>query len=368
MFYKYLIGILISFLLINVSLYSNSLFSILEEDYKIKTIVIDPGHGGKDPGAVGSFTKEKDIVLSISLKLGRYIEKEFPHIKVIYTRKTDVFIPLDKRAEIANSNHADLFISIHINAAKSKSAYGFETFVMGLHKNASNLEIAKKENSVISLEKDYETKYNGFDPNSPESYIIFKLMQHEFLGQSLMFAEMIQDDIEKRALRCNRGVKQAGFLVLAKTTMPSILIEGGFLSNIEEQRYLNSTQGQDILASSIFRAFKKYKSKVENIRTPVEIIKTDRNFNKNLQKNTVYQVQIITSLKPLSLDDKKFRGYRSVYEYFINNKYIYTIGNEKEYNQIIKYRKRLDEIFKGCFVVAFENGVQITIEKAKKNT
>jgi N-acetylmuramoyl-L-alanine amidase len=229
----------------------------------MKTVVIDPGHGGHDSGCIGSSSYEKHVALAVSLKLGELSDKHFPGIRVIYTRKTDVFVELHERAAIANRAHADLFICIHCNSGPS-AAFGAETYVMGLHKTADNLSVAKRENSSILLEKDYKANYDGFDPSSPEANIIFSLFQNTFMNQSLEFASLIQDQFENRAGRFNRGVKQAGFLVLYKTTMPSVLIELGFLTNREDEKFLKSESGQDQMAVSILNAFKQYKGRLEN--------------------------------------------------------------------------------------------------------
>lgn len=231
-------------------------------NYRIKTVVIDAGHGGHDSGCLGASAKEKHVALDIALRLGRLIETHFPEIRVVYTRKTDVFIPLHERANIANRAHADLFICIHLNSG-GKGAYGSETYVMGNHKSEDNLEVAKRENSAILLEDDYKTQYDGFDPNSPEANIIFSLYQSQFMNQSLLLAANIQDEFETYAGRYNRGVKQAGFLVLYKTAMPAVLIECGFLTHDTEERFLASEKGQLNMAQSIFRAFKAYKLDME---------------------------------------------------------------------------------------------------------
>lgn len=231
--------------------------------YAIKTVVIDPGHGGHDTGCIGAISKEKQVALDIALRVGAYIEANCPNVKVIYTRKTDVFIPLIDRARIANNAKADLFISIHCNASKNKTAYGTETFSMGLHVANANLDVARRENAVILLEEDYEANYEGFDPNSPEAYIIFSLYQNVNLDKSLSIAAKVQEKFEKLE-RINRGVKQAGFLVLYKTNMPSILIETGFLTNRDEEKYMNSEEGQDSIASSIYEAFLEYKAEMES--------------------------------------------------------------------------------------------------------
>lgn len=235
--------------------------------YRIKTIVIDAGHGGRDPGNLGTGrykTREKDIALDVALRFGGYVEEQFPEIKVVYTRKTDVFIGLDGRAEIANDAKADLFVSIHCNSAANSAAYGAETFALGLHRNKENLEVAMKENSAIFLEDDYETKYEGFDPNSAESIIALTIMQSAYLQQSLAISAYIQKQFKERVGRRDRGVKQAGFLVLRKTTMPSILVELGFLTNPSEEDFLNSENGKVYMASAIFRGFKEYKELVED--------------------------------------------------------------------------------------------------------
>ena len=230
--------------------------------YKLRTIVIDAGHGGHDTGCLGSDSREKDVALRISLKLGKLIEANCPDVKVVYTRKSDVFISLIERANIANRAKADLFICIHLNSGP-KAAYGAETFVMGLHKTDDNLNVAKRENAAILLEDNYEKNYDGFDPNSPEANIIFSLYQNQFMTQSLSFAAKIQKQFKENSKRYSRGVKQAGFLVLYKTAMPSVLIESGFLTNESDQRFLSSDAGQASMASSIYRAFKSYKAELE---------------------------------------------------------------------------------------------------------
>jgi N-acetylmuramoyl-L-alanine amidase len=230
--------------------------------YKLRTIVIDAGHGGHDTGCLGSDSREKDVALRIALKLGKLIEANCPDVKVVYTRKSDVFISLIERANIANRAKADLFICIHLNSGP-KAAYGAETFVMGLHKTDDNLNVAKRENAAILLEDNYEKNYDGFDPNSPEANIIFSLYQNQFMTQSLSFAAKIQKQFKENSKRYSRGVKQAGFLVLYKTAMPSVLIESGFLTNESDQRFLSSDAGQASMASSIYRAFKSYKAELE---------------------------------------------------------------------------------------------------------
>jgi len=246
------------------TLVSLPLFSF-QKNFKVGTVVIDAGHGGKDPGTLGKLTREKDIVLKIALKTGNFIEENLSGVKVLYTRKTDKYVDFQARADVANKNKADLFISIHANSIVGANAYGTETFVMGLHKDNSNFEVAKRENSVILMDENYKEKYEGFDPNSPESYILFSLSQSAYQENSLKFAQKVEDQFKNRVGRSSRGVKQAGFLVLWMTTTPSVLIETGFLSNSKEEAFLASDRGQDLIASGIYRAFKDYKTEIESI-------------------------------------------------------------------------------------------------------
>jgi N-acetylmuramoyl-L-alanine amidase len=243
----------------------NSSSTIIDHEFKIDVIVIDAGHGGHDPGTRGKKVLEKDVALKIALKLGTYIEKNLKDVKVIYTRKNDTYLALDERANIANKNKADLFICIHANSMPGAKALGTETFVMGLHKDNSNFEVAKRENSVILMDENYEERYEGFDPNSPESYILFSLTQSAYQESSLLFAKKIEEQFKTRVGRNSRGVKQAGFVVLWRTTMPSVLVETGFLSNSSEEQFLSTDEGQNLIASGIYRAFKEYKSEVESI-------------------------------------------------------------------------------------------------------
>lgn len=251
-----------SIVLILILVLASSFSPNRKQEYRLRTVVIDAGHGGHDSGCLGGSAKEKHVALSVALKLGKMIEDNFPDVKVIYTRKTDVFIPLHQRAEIANKNKADLFICIHCNSG-GKGAYGVETYVMGLHKTEENLTVARRENASVLLEEDYKKQYEGFDPNSPEANIIFNLYQNQFLNQSLEFASNIQNQVVDYAGRHNRGVRQAGFLVLFKTAMPSVLVETGFLTHDEEEKYLLSEKGQTNMATSIYRAFREYKIDTE---------------------------------------------------------------------------------------------------------
>ncbi|MEQ8302582.1 MAG: N-acetylmuramoyl-L-alanine amidase [Cyclobacteriaceae bacterium] len=235
-------------------------------DNVIDLVVIDAGHGGKDPGTHGINTLEKDVALSIALKVGEYITKYVPGVKVIYTRTDDTFIPLDERAKIANRNNADLFICIHANALGRPEIYGTETYVMGPHNAEGNMEVAKRENSVILLDENHEERYEGFDPNSPESYILFSLAQSAFQESSIRFANFVESQFRDRVGRKSRGVKQAGFWVLWRTGMPSVLIETGYLTNPTEEKYLKSERGQELIASGIYRAFKEYKAQIESVK------------------------------------------------------------------------------------------------------
>lgn len=331
-----------------------------EKKYQLNTVVIDAGHGGRDPGALGKYKDEKELVLPISLEVGRQLEENFPDLNVIYTRKTDTLVPLFKRAEIANENKADLFISIHLNANESNNIRGTETYVMGLHKSKSNLEVAKQENAAILHEEDYSDNYQGFDPNSAESYIIFSLMQNEYLKQSLNFASYIQKNFDKNTGLKNRGVKQAGFLVLYKTSMPRVLVEAGFMSNADDEKYLNSEKGQQNIATSIYEAFREYKQKIENESVAF-------NSKQNIQPSEdsiVFKVQVAASSDPIPLDSDYFREYDQVEEHEMSEQYKYTIGNATDYEKIKKLKQKISEDFPGAFIVAFENNNPISIDKA----
>ena len=252
-------------LLIAITLLNSGSTYTAPPDSKVDVVVIDAGHGGHDNGTHGRLLKEKDVALNIALKVGNYIEKNIPGVKVIYTRKDDRYLALDERADIANKNKADLFICIHANANPNTKAFGTETFVMGLHKDEGNLAIAQRENSVILMDENYEERYEGFNPNSPESYILFTLIQSAYQESSLKFAQKVEGQFKDRVGRLSRGVKQAGFVVLWRTTMPSVLIETGFLTNSTEEKFLAGDEGQELIASGIYRAFKEYKNEVESI-------------------------------------------------------------------------------------------------------
>lgn len=251
---------LLSLTLIGLTVLTTS-FNTLEDKNVFDVIVIDAGHGGHDPGCNGGSSKEKDVTLSIALKLGKLISDSLKDVKVIYTRNVDKFIELSERSNIANKNNADLFISIHCNANDNKEANGTETYLMGLHKMEGNLEVSKRENNVILLEKDYKSNksYDGYDPNSPAAHIIFSLMQNAFRSQSIKFAGFVESEFKTKSALKSRGVKEAGFLVLWKTAMPGVLIETGFLSNEGDRKTLAKDSGQAVMAHAIFNAVKKYK-------------------------------------------------------------------------------------------------------------
>ena len=338
----------------------------------LRTIVIDPGHGGKDPGTMGTkrYNKyEKDIALSVSLKLGQYISNTFPSVKVVYTRKEDVFVALNERTKIANNLNADLFISIHCDGFTNSIASGASVFVMGMSKLKANLDIAMRENSAIYLEDNYQEKYDGFDPESPESYIVFNLMQNTFLEQSLQLAEQVEKQFATRANRKSRGVKQAPFYVISRTKMPSILVECGFLTNHKEEDFLHSEKGQDDIASAIFRAFRDYKESLENIDKLVEDkINRDDEDNqqviKQIEKDRmVFKVQIGTYLKSMK-NDKSFIEIKAQ-EVKINGTFKYYVGCENEKANADKIKnKMLDLGFSGSFVVAFYKDTRISIQEA----
>ncbi|WP_249414452.1 N-acetylmuramoyl-L-alanine amidase family protein [Marinifilum caeruleilacunae] len=363
----------LAFLLLFACLASTNRIYAQDQSYHIKTVVIDAGHGGKDPGALGKTSREKDIVLNISLKLGGYIQKYFPGVKVVYTRKTDVFIPLNKRSEIANKNKADLFISIHANANNNSRIRGTETYTLGLHKTEENLAVAMKENAVMQYEDDWSTKYEGFDPNNPASYIIFNLMQGVNRDKSISMAELTEHQFKHRVGRHSRGVREAGFWVLKQVSMPSILVEVGFISNPTEEKFLKTKQGQDYLASAIFRAFRAYKDKIE--QTSGVLSKQEEN-EKNIaqeiseEANTAeeveYCIQIKSSTKQIPLTARSFKNIMDIKERQVDGTYKYTVGSTSDYAEILKLQKSIRKKIKDCFVVAFYKGKRISLTKAKE--
>ena len=357
-------------LLVNLTLFSYDVFSNGLNNNKLKTIVIDPGHGGKDPGTLGTkrYSKyEKDIALSVSLKLGNYISNSFPDIKVVYTRKEDVFLELNERTRIANKSNADIFISVHCDGFTNSKAYGASVFVMGMSKLKANLDVAMRENAAMYLEDNYKQKYDGFDPKSAESYIVFSLMQNTYLEQSLQLAEYVEEQFAYKANRKSRGVKQAPFYVISRTNMPSILVECGFLTNPKEEDYLQTDKGQNQIAMSIFEAVKNYKLIIESSFSSNNIIDSNDVNNKsenNLQLNKViYKVQIATNLTSI-LNDKKFAGIK-VEEKLVNGIYKYYVGSSSDKRIVDEIKTDLkNNGFKDAFVVAFYNGKRISTKDA----
>ena len=379
------------FLIFTTSLFFNGYANGTNDFFGIKTVVIDAGHGGKDGGCVGSIANEKNIALSISLKLGKYIQDNFKDVKVVYTRSTDVFIELAERAKIANKAEADLFICIHVNSGTAPTAIGTETYVMGLHKTESNLRVAQRENASILLEDDYKSKYENFDPNSPESYIVLTLTQSAHLEQSLIFASKVQKEFTEKVGRYNRGVRQAGFLVLHQTAMPSVLIETGFITNKEEEKFLASDIGQDYMASAIFRAFKEYKYEIESKgikeepkkledRSPkpevIEVVEDKKNKKdkkkpeevvQKIEEGVVFKIQIATSSIKTELIPANFNGLEGVDLYEAGGLFRYTYGKEKNMGDANNLQLQLkDRGFKDAFIVAFKDGIRIPISEAIK--
>lgn len=380
-------------------------FPVLHAQRKNFTVVIDAGHGGKDPGAKGTTTKEKDINLAVALKLGNLIENNHNDVRVIYTRKNDRFVELDERANIANNNKANLFISIHTNALPKKSAHikGTETYTLGLARNDENLTVAMRENSAILLEDNYKQRYEGFDPNSSESYIIFEFIQNNHVTQSVNLASEVQKCFTA-AKRNNRGVRQAGFLVLRKTSMPSILIELGYISNREEERFMSTDQGKKQLATAIYNAFTKYKHEYDRRQgfikgrskaapilqytaeelppasTPAsqkssvgattdapppgseaDILSRKQNASSsaNKQGEVVYKIQILTAPQKLPANSRRLKGYKDVSYFVENGIYKYTYGESKSFNTISKLRRSILKDFKDSFIIVFKDGEKV---------
>ncbi|MDG1148163.1 MAG: N-acetylmuramoyl-L-alanine amidase [Crocinitomicaceae bacterium] len=340
-----------------------------EMDYTaIKTVVIDAGHGGKDPGCHGASAKEKHVCLSMALMLGDMITEKYPAINVVYTRDKDVFVELDERAKIANRNNADLFICIHANAASAK-AHGTETYVLGLHRTESQQRVAARENAIIHLEADGGAKYDDFDL-SPDAIIARQIQLSVFLDQSISFASKLQKEFTLIG-RFDRGVKQAGFLVLYKTTMPSVLIETGFLTNPKEEKFLNTPKTQRQMANSMFTAFQKYKNELEGVEELIEdkpIVQPELKRQEDLtDTDVVFRVQIETSEKKIPLTSKKFKGY-TVYEYQQNGIFKYTVGGFiNDIEAARAYRLRMvGQGYQHAFVVGFLNQERINLQKAIK--
>ena len=393
--------------------------SAQSQNFNVNTIVIDAGHGGHDPGCLGSSSQEKHICLSVALKLGKLIKAYFPSVNVIYTRNKDVFVKLHERANIANKNKADLFISIHANSAQNKSAYGTETYVMGTKYTDRNLELSKRENSVILMEKDYEKNYDGYNPNSPLSNILMGLYQQEYLQSSINFATKVEHQFKTRNNRHSRGVRQRVLLVMYRTTMPSVLIELGFLTNKSEEVLLKDKIGQSETAAAVFRAFVEYKREMEGYN-PSEIIaeeaklfsqldsmiinvlnvKMDEEKSNEQQKKieltkdsiakvikiqkaeearkeiekrnpknneVLFRVQITSSSKKIPLNSRKFKGVKDVFEYKSGEVFKYAVGNCVTQEEAIELQKKVRQTsFNDAFVVAFYKGNRVSVKKAKE--
>lgn len=357
-------------------------FGVVAKDF---TVVIDAGHGGKDPGAVSATGKirEKDITLKVALMVGESIKKNHPEVKVLYTRKTDVFVGLNDRARMANKADADLFISIHVNAAENRSAKGAETFTLGVEADRTkrNLDIAKRENGVILYEENHEKTYANFNPNSPESYIIFEFMQSEFVKESIHIAQYVQENFANDANRLDRGVRQAGFLVLNATSMPSILVELGYISNAEESKYLASDAAQKRLSNCISKAFDSYYadlmklngtqhaevvSPATSVANEAEGAVAEGLISVEAAKDDapVFKVQFLSSSKKLAKGDAAFKGLAPVEHYYDRGLYKYTYGASADYNEILRIKRKVNEKFKDAFIVAFVKGERIDTQKA----
>ena len=370
------------------------------------TVVIDAGHGGHDPGALGRITQEKKLNLDMSLMLGKMIEDEFDDVQVFYTRKTDVFLTLQERANFVNKHNADLFICIHTNASESKDAVGAETFVLGIDKMASNLSVAMRENAVMLLEDNYETTYQGFDPNSIESYIMFELMQDQYIDQSLQFATQVQQQFSGTLKRADRGVRQAGFWVLHKSACPSVLVEMGFISNIDEEIYLASKAGKEQIATALYNAFVCYKNALdkkagiagqkETKQLPVTAEQEAQQPEPDTTQvvpepavtasepapaqaetpaepkvvqpvsKPVYKVQIFATSRILKPGDATFKGLKNCTYVQDGKFYKYVYGEETNYDDAVKLQKKVKEKFPDCFIVAFLDGKQILVKEARK--
>lgn len=386
------------------------------------TLVIDPGHGGHDAGALGAISKEKNINLAVALRFGKYVEQNLPEVRVIYTRKTDVFIPLNERANIANRANADLFISVHTNALPAgKVARGFETYTLGMHRAKDNLDVAMRENSVISMEKDYQQRYQGFDPRSSESYIIFEFIQGKNMERSVELARMIQRGVCDGANRPDKGVHQAGFLVLRETSMPGCLIELGFITTPDEERLLNNDSRVDDIARGIYEAFAKYKNKYDKSVSVPYRAKDSEDVNlpkivpdqepapktrvvtrgkqpkreeatpeqpkrevkkqepkKDVKKQEpkkevkkaevadapVFKLQIFVGSRNLRKGDAHFKGETDYDSFQEGNLVKYTLGASTNYNEIYRLRKEKLDKFPEAFIIAFKNGQKYDVNQA----
>ncbi len=371
------------------------------------TLVIDPGHGGHDAGALGAISKEKNINLAVALRFGKYVEQNLPEVRVIYTRTKDVFIPLNERANIANRANADLFISVHTNALPAgKVARGFETYTLGMHRAKDNLDVAMRENSVISMEKDYQQRYQGFDPRSSESYIIFEFIQGKNMERSVDLARMIQRGVCDGANRPDKGVHQAGFLVLRETSMPGCLIELGFITTPDEERLLNNDSRVDDIARGIYEAFAKYKNKYDRSvsvpyrakdseevnlpkivpdqepapktravtrgkqpkreeATPEQPKRVEKKVKKaEVADAPVFKLQIFVGSRNLRKGDAHFKGETDYDSFQEGNLVKYTLGASTNYNEIYRLRKEKLDKFPEAFIIAFKNGQKYDVNQA----
>lgn len=335
-----------------VTLVAALFFSSVVEAKDKFVVVIDAGHGGNDPGAVANRLKEKNINLDIALKLGKMIQRNCSDTKVIYTRSKDVFVTLKGRTEIGNKAKADLFISIHTNSAKNTSARGTETYIYGLEQANINMEVAKRENSVILLEEDYTTTYQGYDPNSVESFIMFDFQQNKYFEQSIHFASMVQDQFRILAKRPDRSVRQQNLLVLRLSSMPSILVEVGYISNASDAAYLSKDANRAKLAESIYRAFVSYKDEWnrKNLSRHVEV------GSMTPSSGTTYKIQLMASKKKLSLQDPCFKGLSPVSYYVENGWYKYTYGEASTKEALAGKLSQAKRYFKDAYIVTFKNG------------
>ena len=372
-----------------LTFFNSNIFS--QEKDKVRCVVIDAGHGGEDPGTVGKRVKEKEVNLDVALRLGKLISDNYDDVKVIYTRKTDISVDLYKRARIANENHADLFISIHCNAAENKSARGVETFVMGLHKSEASLAVAKKENAAILKEKNYENNYEGFNPDSPEANVIFSLYTSAYLKNSTSLAAKVQNNLVQNTNFLNRKVQQAGFWVLYKVAMPSILIELGFLSNYEEETIIIQDATKRVMSESIYNAFVDYKNLVEGTnKKGIDIIpiykqvppnqreepqqtnqdttitQDNPSVDTNAKNQVKFRVQVYATPDNLSLSDDKFKPLKQVKRYYENNWWKYTSGDEVSFDSAQDLLKEVKQKgFPDAFIVAFYNEKKIPVDQAK---
>lgn len=356
-----------SLVLITIAFLMSFSFISAQANSNTFVVVLDAGHGGEDPGNRGNGYYEKDIALEIALQVGKQLEK-YENVKVIYTRKKDVFIPLHERADIANKSKADLFVSIHCNGVANTEPSGTETFVLGLHRNEDNLKIAMKENSVIKFEDDYEIKYDGFDPDSPESYIGFTIMQEEFLDQSVLLASFVQKQFQNTMNFKNRGVKQAGFLVLRETYMPSVLIETGFLTNKTEGAFLNSKRGQQQLSDAIINGINDYKNIINVKALEAELSEykvSSRDVMEDFSSVT-FKIQIAASSRKLEPSPQNFNQLSPVERYKENDLYKYLFGTTNNYVSAQTFKdKAKAQGYTSAFIVAFNSlGEKISIKEA----